>query len=97
MESVDLNPSAMVTLQMSIEDYLKWRDGPSIEQASHPPKRYVYGLKGIQELLGCSTTTAWRIKNKPWMRPAIMQVGRKIVIDVEEALKLIKENMYEIS
>ena len=52
-------------------------------------KRYVYGLKGIQSLFHCSHLTAQRYKDT-FLAPAVMQQGRKIVIDVEQAVELFK-------
>ena len=60
-------------------------------------KNLVYGLEGIKTLFGCSTTTAWRIKNSEWIRPAISQVGRKIVVDADLALELANENTQRYS
>ena len=52
-------------------------------------KRYVYGLKGIQSLFHCSHLTEQRYKDT-FLQPAVMQQGRKIVIDVEQAVELFK-------
>ena len=98
-KSDDCSTSAVVTLHMSVEEYLQFlkeKEEGHVAKES-PPKRYIYGLKGLQELFGCSTTTAWRIKNLPWMRPAITQVGRKIIVDVDMVMSLIKESGNEIS
>ena len=60
-------------------------------------KNLVYGLEGIKTIFGCSTTTAWRIKNSEWIRPAISQVGRKIVVDADLALELANENTQRVT
>ena len=57
--------------------------------AASAGKRYVYGLKGIQSLFHCSHLTAQRYKDT-FLAPAVMQQGRKIVIDVEQAVELFK-------
>lgn len=49
--------------------------------------RYVYGLQGIRDIFGCSHATAQRYKNT-FLRDAIIQNGRKIVIDVDKAMTL---------
>lgn len=54
-------------------------------------KRYVYGLAGIAELFGCSIPTANRLKQSRKLDLAITQVGRKIIVDAELALKLAKK------
>ena len=56
-----------------------------------PEKRIVYGLKSIAEIFGCSTSTAQRIKNSGKIKKAITQVGRKIVVDADLALRLFRE------
>lgn len=55
-------------------------------------KKYVYGLKGLARLLGCSRTKASEIKSSGIIDDAIIQNGNLIVIDKEEALKLLKHN-----
>ncbi len=52
--------------------------------------RYVYGLRGIQDLLHCSHTQAQRYKDG-LLKPAVMQNGRKIVVDADKALALFAE------
>jgi len=54
-------------------------------------RKLVYGLRGIAELFGCSTSTAQRIKNSGKIKKAITQVGRKIVVNSELALNLYKK------
>ena len=51
-------------------------------------RKLVYGIDGIAELFGCSKSTAQRIKNSGKIKKAITQVGRKIVVDADKALKL---------
>lgn len=50
-------------------------------------KRYVYGLRGICELLSCSHATAQKLKDGV-LKPAVKQYGRKIVVDEAMALQL---------
>ena len=52
----------------------------------------IYGLKGLAELLHCSIATANRIKQEGCLDKAISQVGRKIVIDADLALELMKSS-----
>ena len=54
-------------------------------------KTYVYGISGIARLFNCSTATAARIKASGKIDRAIMQAGRKIVIDAALALELFGE------
>lgn len=59
----------------------------SCEEAAKP-HRLVYGIKGIADTFGCSIPTANRIKKSGVIDDAITQVGRKIVVDANLALKL---------
>lgn len=68
----------------------------SLKQTKEEPKeqvkeldKYSYGLKGLANLLGCSKTTAWKIKDSGKIDKAIKQVGRKIIIDNKKALELL--------
>ncbi|MGU9939420.1 DUF3853 family protein [Empedobacter brevis] len=51
-------------------------------------KEYVYGLKGLAKILGCSRTKASVIKQSGILDDAISQNGKIIVIDKDKALKL---------
>ncbi len=53
-------------------------------------KKYVYGITGLAKLLDCGKTKAQEIKNSGVIDEAIYQTGKKIVIDAEKALQLIK-------
>ncbi|MEA4978623.1 MAG: DUF3853 family protein [Petrimonas sp.] len=68
-----------------LKDILR-SEAPKIEEKKE--RRLVYGLSGIAEIFNCSTSTAQRIKNSGKINKAITQVGRKIVVDAELALKL---------
>lgn len=56
-------------------------------QPEQKTARYVYGLQGIRDIFGCSLATAQRYKNT-FLKDAIIQNGRKIVIDVDKAMRL---------
>jgi hypothetical protein len=47
----------------------------------------VYGLRGIQELFGVGKNTAQTYKNT-WLKPAVSQIGKKIIVNVSQALEL---------
>ena len=53
-------------------------------------KHYVYGLQGICDLLGCSTSTATRIKRSGVIDAAISQHGNTIIVDADLAIDLLK-------
>ena len=64
-----------------------------ISTTSKPTEKiYVYGISGIQKLLNCSESSAKRLKKSGVINEAIIQNGRKIIIDVEKALELLKKN-----
>ena len=62
------------------------------ENSKFTEKKYVYGISGIQSLLNCSESSAKRLKKSGAIDEAIIQNGRKIIIDVEKALELLKNN-----
>lgn len=53
-------------------------------------KNLVYGLAGLAKLLGCSISTAARIKKSGVLTGAIHQTGKVIVVDADLALDLMK-------
>ncbi len=53
-------------------------------------REYVYGIKGLADLLGCSKAHAQNLKSAGLFDDAIIQNGRKIIIDKEKALELFK-------
>lgn len=59
-------------------------------------KKYVYGLLGLAKILGCSKNHAGKLKSKGIFDEAIIQNGRKIIIDAEKAIELFKENANEM-
>ena len=63
--------NAMVTGQMTVEEYLEMKSRQETKEVTTKQKNLVYGLEGIKTLFGCSTTTAWRIKSHPKARPGI--------------------------
>ena len=50
--------------------------------------KYVYGIKGIAQLFGCSISTAERLKRSGVLDGAIMQRNRSIIVDAQRALAL---------
>ena len=60
-------------------------------------KRYVQGYQGIASLFGCSKSTAQRIKKSGIIDDAITQVNRKILVDADLALQLVKESGYKVN
>lgn len=71
-----------------IRETRKKEDAQGEDSNMPKPKRFVYGLKGLQKLFGCSKTTASRIKASGKIDKAITQVGALIIIDADMALEL---------
>lgn len=64
----------------------------SVDAEPSSQKRYVQGYRGIASLFGCSKSTAQRIKKSGIIDEAITQVNRKILVDADLALQLVKES-----
>lgn len=79
--------------QMTGEEFLSLQNQPKSESESKTEtkqmtKKFVYGLRGLASLFGCSIPTANRIKQSGKIDKAITQIGRKIIVDAELALEL---------
>lgn len=70
------------------------RDDYSQSDSSKQHGRLVFGLRGIQDLFGCSHKQAQYYKDHV-IREAVSQNGRKIVVDADLALKLFRERRAE--
>ena len=57
------------------------------ENQKRESKEYVYGLRGIRDLFNVSHATAQRYKDT-FLKDAIIQRGRKIMVDVQKAFEL---------
>lgn len=69
----------------------------SVDAEPSSQKRYVKGYQGIASLFGCSKSTAQRIKKSGIIDEAITQVNRKILVDADLALQLVKESGYKVN
>jgi len=56
---------------------------------SNTTDEYVYGLKGLAQVLGCAKQQAWYIKSTGRYSKAIKQEGRKIIVNKTLLLKMI--------
>lgn len=63
---------------------------PETGCTTKPTGRLVYGLRGIQDLFGCSHKQAQFYKDKI-IKEAVKQNGRKIVVDADYALELFNQ------
>lgn len=93
----DDTPIVMLTVGQQRELFKKWfkelseDPQPILAPSVDSPKRYVYGIAGIATLFQVSYATAHKMKNGI-LKPAILQQGRRIMCDVEHAMKLFKEH-----
>ena len=92
MENIDLNkPLFQCTLgefKAIIVEVLHDKELENL--AATPPKKYVYGLAGLRELLGCSISTAERIRKSGIIDDAISRANNILVIDADLALDLLR-------
>lgn len=77
-------------LEMFEEHLSTTNTQPMPVQTGVAQKHLVYGLRGIQELLGCSHKSAQYYKDHV-IREAVSQNGRKIVVDADKALELFNQ------
>lgn len=77
-------------LEMFEEHLRTTNTQPMPAQTGVAQKHLVYGLRGIQELLGCSHKSAQYYKDHV-IREAVSQNGRKIVVDADKALELFNQ------
>lgn len=56
-------------------------------------RQFVYGINGIAELFKVSRATACKYKRE-FLKDAITQYGKKIIVDVETALEIMKKYGY---
>lgn len=69
---------------------------PGSFQKQPQDKNFVYGLKGLAKLLGCSKTTAARVKASGKYDAAITQIGALLIIDADEVLRIARESKQPI-
>lgn len=71
-----------------LQQYSTSKEQQSTVATPNTEKKYVYGIAGIARLFGCSIPTASRIKKSGKIAKAITQIGRKIIVDAQQALEL---------
>lgn len=83
IRAVDLTAGDIYSI---VEDVVaKMSAPPTISQS----RTYVYGLQGIMDLFHCGKTKASKLKQGK-IRRACRQDGRTIIVDAEEAMRLMK-------
>ncbi len=76
-------------VEQQVSALLQTQSGSNPTQWSQD--RYVYGLDGLCRIFGCGRNKALEIKNSGAIDDAIVQSGRKIIINAERALECYKE------
>lgn len=84
----DLNTPLFRLTAGEFLELLECAQKPEVVDTTKDETKYVYGLAGIAELLGCSKTQASRIKQSGKIDGAITQVGNLIITEAEKALEL---------
>ena len=80
-------PLAMLTVGQFKEIIISAMPRQEVETKLDASPNYIYGLAGIRELFGVSHATAQKLKNTI-LAPAVMQCGRKIIVDTRMAVEL---------
>lgn len=85
-DTTKLSELTVADLRMLFREF----QSEKMEEIVRPSRKLVYGLRGVQQLFGCSHKTAQYYKDHV-IREAVSQNGRKIVVDADLALKLFNE------
>ena len=83
-------PIGALTVSQLVDLLDKYKPARPTTPARDYTQGYVYGLKGHRKLFNVSHPTAQRYKDT-FLKPAIRQNGRKIVVDAVKALELFDE------
>ena len=94
MSSYDLN-TRIIDLTLgeileAVEHRVEQLQADTKKEPAKNDKNFVYGLKGLAKLLGCSKTTAARLKATGNYDEAITQIGALLVIDGDKVLEIAK-------
>ena len=91
-EGMKQEKSKPLSVQLAYEDYERLlqieQEYLGRKEQQVKKRNLIKGLKGLQELFMCSTSTAWSIKNADWFRPALVQHGRHVLVDADIAWEL---------
>ena len=78
---------------LTVGDFMELLNGREKKQdiqIQNNIKRYTYGLLGIRNLFNVSHATAQAYKNT-FLKPAVSQNGRKLVVDIDLAMELFNQ------
>ena len=88
-----LTVGEFLSLQKEFREQVSDRDMRRLPEPNDG--KVVFGLNGLSNLIGCSKSTAMKIKNSGVIDKAICQIGRKIIIDADLALELLKNQQWK--
>lgn len=89
MDFIDSTPIAALTVA-DLKRLLASLDSKNEQTLQTPSGHLVYGIRGIEKLFGVSHKTAQYYKDHV-ICEAVMQNGRKIVVDADRALELFNQ------
>lgn len=89
MSIQDTTPLAILTVA-DLRELIRELQSEAKNKSVAPSSNLVYGIRGIEKLFGVSHKTAQYYKDH-LIKEAVMQNGRKIVVDADLALKLFNE------
>lgn len=87
-------PIAMLTVRQLLQ-LIDDKKEPKEPQKEDNSKHYVYGLSGLAKLLNCSIVTAHKIKKSGKIDAAVKQIGRKIIVDADLVIELIRKKHHK--
>lgn len=79
---------------LTVGEFLELQKNTSTDKPAEAPlntNEFVYGYEGGAKLFNCSKPTFFRILKSGRIDSAVTQVGRKIVINKNKALELLKK------
>lgn len=79
--------------QLTIEEFKTLMEEiakPNEENLRKAEEKYVYGIRGLAKLLGCSPSTAQKIKNSGKINKATIPVGRSLAFETDKVMDLLK-------
>ncbi|UWX66176.1 DUF3853 family protein [Empedobacter stercoris] len=78
-----INPNKNIS-ELTVLEFIELQNSLNYNKT----RNYVYGIKGLAKLLGCSRSKASNIKQSGILDEAIFQNGNIIIIDADKALQL---------
>ena len=91
MSKYDLNTRIIDLTLGDILEAVEDRVKVYVQKPQKEERNYVYGLKGFAKLLGCSKTTAARLKASGNYDEAITQIGALMLIDADKVIEIARD------